>query len=202
MNQVQVLVVRNKLHKKILVSAIKTLLEYHELTGKNEGSLRRIADKVGKAHSTVKRYLWELQQQGLVAYDGKKYVFNPDKLMEALEALGATKTPEKRASRLIGLVGDEVRLAKNIEKITTEIEKIKIKITELEKEVKTIKTMKKEQKHHKGCKNEKLLRELDEWSKSMDEWADKVDERLEDLEQRVKTLTNMVLRLIDEVRKK
>jgi len=193
-----ILVVRNKLHRKILVSAIKTLLEYYGTTGEAEGSLRRIADTVGKSHGTVKRYLWELERQGLVTRDGNKYVFSPDKLHEALQALGATTIPEKRTKRLLDLVADETRLAENIEKIREETEKIKEKIKALEKEVKTIKTTQKEKKPS----TEKLLRELDEWSKSMDKWADTVDQRLDDLEQRIKNLTSLVLRLLDLVKGK
>jgi len=188
-----VLVVKNRLHRKILVSAIKTLLEYYEASGETSGSVRGIADAVGKAHGTVKRYLWELTRQGLVHKENGRYVFEPDRLREALKALGATAVPTIRTDRIRELALDDTKLAETIEKIRADIEKLK-------KEVSIMKV--KIQHGKKECRHEKLLKELDEWSKDMDKWADNVDKKLEDLEQRIKNLTNLVLRLLDKVKEK
>ena len=186
----QILVVRNKLHKKLLVSAIKTLLEYYEITGKTEGCIREIADIVRKARGTVSRYLWELHRQGLVGQDGRKYKFNPETLSQTLEKLGVAKIvkPPKPTPEML----EEEEVAKKI----LALEK---KVKELEEKLKHIKPRKEERKDKKQCRLDKLVKELDEWSKSMDEWADTVDQRLDDLEQRMKNLTSLVLRLLDRV---
>ena len=174
---------RTKIEKKIVVSALKMLLKYYELTRCTEGTLTRIADTVAKSHLTTKRYLWELCRRGIVSRNGRIYRFDPERIREALRRAENAK-PELDNRDSISIIRRRVR---DLELAVKELSK---RLSVVEEKISKIPDGK--------CRQVELIRELDEWSKSMDKWADEVEKRLDDLEERIRTLTSMILRVLDK----
>jgi len=205
--------VRNKAHRKLLVSAIKQVLEYFETTGETVFTIRKLADTTNRSFSATKRYVWELVQQKLVEQiphsRRNEYKYNPELLEKILKELTQAKIREVRSTHLAKYIdrGDVEGIVSNIKRELAEIRKelqhVKKELASLKTRVDKIASKTREPKIPSNLSRlEETVKELDEWSKSMDEWADNIEQRLNEIQSNIRNLVDMYLKILDKLDKK